>query len=429
MTYARRIAAVTAVLALGALSGCAATRHPQHTASKPVVLTASQIATLRSYGAGDTAFGLGLLSSLCASQPGRNVVISPVSIASALGLAYLGAKGTTAAAMAQTMHLPKVPLASLEAGLLARSELLSSLASKGVTFTQANRIWADKSLPTKRSYVAALRNAYRASLAHVPLLSDPASATKTIDAAIARQTHGHIPQLLAPGALDGSTGWVLTNALYLKAAWAQPFEHSKTAPGPFHTASGQVRAHYLNGQGYSFATDGGWSAARLPYQGGRLSMLALLPPTGVKRPSTAGHLAGRGCSLPEASQLSALAAKLAKTSQTAGIALPKIKLSWSGSLSDQLKALGMGIAFGPEANFTGISPKACCISLVQHAATLQVGEKGTVASAATAVGIGVSAVAPEATMLRFNRPYLLAIEDSRTGEPLMLAWVANPTTS
>ena len=429
MTHARRIAAVTTVLALGALSGCTAVRHPQHTASKPVVLTTSQIATLRSYGAGDTAFGLGLLSSLCASQSSGNVVISPVSIASALGLAYLGARGTTATAMAHTMHLPDVPLASLEAGLRARSELLSSLASKGVTFTQSNRIWADKSLPTERSYIAALASAYRASLAHVPLLSDPAGATKTIDAAVAKETRGHIPELLAPGALDGSIGWVLTNALYLKAAWAQPFEHQQTTTASFNTASGQVQAHYLNGQGYSFATDGGWAAAKLPYKGGRLSMLALLPPTGVRRPATAGHLAGRGCSLPEASQLTTLAARLAKTSQTAAIALPKIKLSWSGSLSNQLKALGMGVAFTPKANFTGISTKACCNGLVQHAATLQVGEKGTVASAATAVGISASAAEPEPTVLRFNRPYLLAIEDARTGEPLMLAWVANPAAS
>jgi hypothetical protein len=32
-----------------------------------------------------------------------------------------------------------------------------------------------------------------------------------------------IPQLLAPGSLQ-DIGWVLTDALYLKAAWASPFQ-------------------------------------------------------------------------------------------------------------------------------------------------------------------------------------------------------------
>lgn len=93
-----------------------------------------------------------------------------------------------------------------------------------------------------------------------------------------------------------------------------------------------------------------------------------------------------------------------------------------------LAALGMGIAFGPQADFSGISPQACCIGFVQHAATLAVGEKGTTASAATAVGVlPVTAQAPE-PVLRFDRPYLLLIRDSMTGEPLMLAWVANPAS-
>ncbi len=46
-----------------------------------------------------------------------------------------------------------------------------------------------------------------------------------------------------------------------------------------------------------------------------------------------------------------------------------------------LGSLGMGIAFGPYADFTGSSPKAGSIGLVVHAATLRVDEQGTVASA------------------------------------------------
>jgi serpin B len=424
MRNALRIAALITATAIAAgtcaLGGCAAAvKHQQ--ASGPVVLTAGQVTTLRAYGQADTAFGLGLLKGICAASSGGNVALSPVSVSSALGLAYLGARGGTATAMARVLHLPAASGPALAAGLRARLDLLASLARPGVEFSQSNRIWADKSLPPRPSYVAALRSDYRASLGDVPLVSDPDAARRVINAAIGRDTHGRIPSLLPPDSLHG-IGWLLTNALYLKAAWAQPFSHAFTSSASFAASGGQVTAHYLNGRGYKTASVDGWSAASLPYRGHRLAMFALLPP--------AGQGAGSGsCRLPSATDLGTLSSELAHTRKEMSIALPKVNLSWSGSLMGELSQLGMGQAFTPSADFTGISPKACCIGLVQHAATLTVAEKGTVASAATAVGIAPTALpAPQAT-LRFDRPYLLVLEDTLTGEPLMLAWVANPAAS
>jgi len=60
----------------------------------------------RPFGAADAAFGLDVLRAWCARHPGQNLVFSPSTLASALGLAYLGARGTTAAAMARVLHLP-----------------------------------------------------------------------------------------------------------------------------------------------------------------------------------------------------------------------------------------------------------------------------------------------------------------------------------
>ncbi|HEY3904666.1 MAG TPA: serpin family protein [Streptosporangiaceae bacterium] len=382
------------------------------------MLTARQVKTLRAYGSADTAFGLGLLNAVCAGKAAGNIALSPVSVSSALGLAYLGAGGQTATAMAKVMHLPATSGPALAIGLRDRSDLLASLVRPGVVFSQSNRIWADRSLPARPSYVSALKSDYRASLHQVPLVSDPDAARQTINAAIGRDTHGHIPNLLPPDSLRG-IGWLLTNALYLKAAWAQPFSHAFTTTGAFATNGGQVMAHYLNGRGYKTASVDGWTAASLPYRGHRLAMFALLPP--------AGHGPGSGsCTLPDAGEFTSISAKLADSHHEMSIALPKVKLSWSGSLMTELAQLGMGQAFSSAADFTGISPKACCIGLVQHAATLTVAEKGTVASAATAVGVAPTAVAlPQAT-LRFDRPYLLVIDDTLTGEPLMLAWVANP---
>jgi serpin B len=420
------IAALIAIAAVG-VSGCAAAVKPHHQ-SGPVVLTAGQVTTLRGYGTADAAFGLSLLKDVCAGKTAGNVALSPVSVASALGLAYLGARGETAATMARVLHLPAASGPALAAGLRDRSDLLASLVRPGVEFAQSNRIWADKSLPPEPSYVAALRSDYRASLRQVPLVSDPDAAEKTINAAIGRDTGGHIPSLLLPGSLHG-IGWLLTNALYLKASWAQPFSHEFTSAAPFATGGGRVSVPYMNGRGFKTASVDGWTAAALPYRGHRLAMFALLPPTGERLPVTSHGPGTAGCQLPDPAEFAAISSKLSRSHEEMSIALPKVKLAWSGSLMTELAQLGMGQAFTPAANFTGISAKACCIGLVQHAATLTVAEKGTVASAATAVGVAPTAIAAPQPTLRFNRPYLLVIDDTLTGEPLMLAWVANPAAS
>lgn len=410
MKKVRGIAALIAVSAV-ALGGCATAVKP-HRAVGPVVLTARQVSVLRGYGQADAAFGLSLLKAVCAGKPAANAALSPVSVSSALGLAYLGARGATAASMARVLHLPAAAGPALAGGLRDRLDLLASLARPGVQFAQSNRIWADKSLPPKPAYVAALRSDYRAALRQVPLASDPDAAEKTINAAIDGDTRGHIPSLLPPGSLHGIS-WLLTNALYLKASWAKPFSHSLTSAAPFAAAGGSVSVPYLNGA-YKTASAGGWTAASLPYRGHRLAMLALLPPESA------------GCQVPDPAAFAALSTKLSHSHQQTPIALPKVKLAWSGSLMTELSQLGMGQAFTPQANFTGISRQACCIGLVQHAATLTVTEKGTVATAATAVGVAPTAIAVPQPKLRFNRPYLLVIDDTLTGEPLMLAWVANP---
>ena len=384
------------------------------------VTTREPAASPRPLGAADTAFGLGVLGAWCRSTPDANIVLSPSSLASGLGLAYLGARGSTAQAMAGVLHLP-VTGPALAAELQARSAALRGLSGPGVTVASSDQVWADPGLRTRASYLNAVATAYQAGVAKVPLQRDPVQAAAQIDRAIATATRGHIPQLLdGPSVHD--LGWVLTDALYLDAAWATPFDATNTKDGTFRTAGGRdVTAKFMTGGQFRRTQAAGWTAVALPYRGGRLAMVALLPP------ASAG-----GCVLPSAAGLGAMTGALAQGagSVTGGttVGLPKISLSTKASLKSLLGGLGLGIAFTTAADFTGLSPDACCIGLLEHAATLQVGEKGTVASAATAVGMTPTA-AEGPPQVMFDRPYLLLVTDTRTGEPLFLARVADPATS
>jgi serine protease inhibitor len=424
MSNPLRIAAGVVAATL-AVTGCGSATAPPPQSPPAIshgVAVREPYADPRPYGAADRAFGLDVLGAWCRADPRANVVLSPSSVATGLGLAYLGALGGTAQAMAGVLRLPAVGGQALGAGLQARSAALRGVNRPGVTVAESNQVWADPSLHTLRSYLNAVATAYGAGVRRVPLLSNPDQSTRAINQAIGAATRGKIPQLLSPGSLRG-IGWVLTDALYLDAAWATPFQASQTAPGPFTTAAGQrVSASFMHGDLYRTASAGGWTAVSLPYRGGRLAMIALLPSPGA-----------RGCALPGAAALGTITSELAPGS-TAGpagasrisVALPKVNLSSRASMKGLLSTLGMGVAFSPSANFTGLSPQACCIGLVEHAATLRVGEKGTVASAATAVGMTPTAGRVQPPQIVFDRPYLLMVTDTATGEPLFLARVADP---
>jgi len=408
-------AVVAALLIAGCGSGAVAPPVMAHG-----VAIREPLADPRPYGAADTAFGLDVLDAWCQADPRANLVLSPSSLASGLGMAYLGARGGTARAMARVLDLPATGGQALEAGLQARSAALRGLDGPGVMLAASDQVWADPTLKTQRSFLNAVATGYDAGVAQAPLLSNPDRAAQEIDQAIATATRGQIPRLLSPGSLNG-IGWVLTDALYMKAAWATPFHASQTAPGPFTTAAGQqATVSFMNGGQYRAVSAAGWTAVQLPYRGGKLAMVALLPPSGTA-----------GCATPAASALGAMTARLTAGGtigpvQTRMVSLPRVNLGVQVSMMGLLSKLGMGVAFTTSADFTGLSPQACCIGLVKQAATLQVGEQGTVASAATAVGMQPTAARVPAPEVVFDRPYLMLVTATATGEPLFVARVANP---
>ncbi len=405
-----RLGSLVAVGLAGVLVAGCASAQATPPVSRGVAVRVAAVSARPLAGA-DTRFGLDVLRALCRADPGNNLVFSPSTLASALGMAYLGAGGTTAQAMARTLHLPSSGLA-LEAGLHARTTTLAGLDGPGVTVAASNQVWADPSLVTHASYLNALETAYSAGVERVPLMTEPDQAAQQINQAISDATRGHIQHLIKASMLD-QIGWVLTSALYLNAAWATPFDPNQTEQQAFTTAGqSQVTASFLNGAGLRYGTADGWTGVSLPYRGGKLSMVALLPPASAT-----------SCAVPDAATVARIGAG---TGGLAGIALPKVNLSATDDMNAVLRSLGMSVAFGGSADFAPLSPQACCIGFVRQAATLQVGEKGTVGAAAAAAGItATSGTAAGGRRVVFDRPYLMLVT-SAAGEPLFVARVANP---
>jgi serine protease inhibitor len=418
MRWQRALRVLVPMVLVAMLAACTGTGSSPVTAptvARGVAYT-EPAASPAPYGAADTAFGLDVLRTWCQAAPDANLVFSPAVLASALGMAYLGAKGPTATAMASVLHLPAQSHDALLAGLAARLAALRAGNGAGVTLAASDFVWADPSLPPLKAYLDGVATGYDAGVGEAPFQTDPQRAASQVNQAISRDTRGQIPQLVTPGMVAG-VGWVLTAALYMDARWKTSFNPAETEAGTFTTAGGTpVTVQYMHSpQPAAAAGADGWTGAWLSYQGGKLGMLAILPP------ARAGS-----CAIPSAAALTALR-KAVLTNQGPGalIGLPKLDISSNASMNGELKALGMARAFGPLADFTGLSPAAASIGFVQQAATLKVDEEGTVGAAAAAVGV-IPAAGFAGTVLDFNRPYLLLVTDMQTGEPLFLAKVANP---
>jgi serpin B len=157
---------------------------------------------------------------------------------------------------------------------------------------------------------------------------------------------------------------------------------------------------------------------KLPYAGGALAMIVVMPEARAGLPALAARLSGE--------QLDSALAALAPAK--AELLLPRFTLETaSHSLAATLIALGMKSPFGAGADLTGISPdlRGDSIQDVIHGARVEVDEHGTVAAASTAVIIGKST--PQ--RIAIDAPFWLFVRDEQTGLVLFAGQVVDPIAS
>jgi serpin B len=254
----------------------------------------------------------------------------------------------------------------------------------------------------------------------VDYAGDPEAARALINAWVDDRTERRIPELLSPGDVDALTRLVLVNAIYLKAAWQQPFPETSTRPAPFTRPDGSTIdvPTMATSAEYAYAAGDGWRAVELPYVGGQLAMTILVP----------DDLAAFVDDL-DAAAFAAITDALAPA--MVDLSMPKFGIETKADLVRTLAALGMPTAFDPErADFSGMTAaERLYVSAVVHQANIDVDEKGTEAAAATAVVMRATSQPAERVTLRVDRPFLFAIRDVPTGTILFLGQVADPAAS
>ncbi len=354
---------------------------------------------------------------------GGNVVVSPSSLDTALAMLLQGAGGQTAAQIVDALHGQGPGASDLGLGWGAALRQLQQVATTdGQTLSEADELWADKSLSVRQGFLQTLAADFATGMAEADFARAPAGAASAVNRWVAQHTDGHITQLFDAHDL-AQAELVMADAVYLHATWDQPFDSRNTAPAPWHPAPGrteQVPTMEQPNSGYAVSVTPSLTAAELPYQGSHLAALALMPPGGqlatFEQQLTPAALAGVIAGLQD---------------RLVDLRIPKFHFRSTLDLEPTLQALGVRDAFTAAANFRAVSATPLFVSKVKQVADIAVDEKGTTAAAATGVVGGATAPAPGPRPLAvtLDHPFLLLLRDTATGAVLFTVQVADPSVS
>jgi serpin B len=377
-------------------------------------------------------------------SPDANAVLSPYSIQTALAMAWAGADGVTHDEMRRVLHYPAdettlhTSMAALRKALETAADRTVQLAERArqsgresdpITLSVANRLFGQDGYPFREPFLALTRDVYGAPFEALDFRAQPDSSRRHINLWVEERTRDRIRELIPADGIDEDTGLVLVNAIHLQAPWQEPFPDSATQPAPFHLRQGQsVEVPTMrHKQRLGFAQRDGFRAVTIPYMGGELQFLILLPDPGNSLEQFEAALT--------ADQIAAAAN--APSSEVI-LHLPKLKLEPPLlRLGQELRALGMTTAFDEprrSANFDRMAPRQpndyLRISEVFHKTFLALDEKGTEAAAATAVVMmrvtSIPGPTPDPIEVRVDRPFLFAVQHRGSGACLFLGRVADP---
>jgi serpin B len=355
-----------------------------------------------------------------------NLVFSPYSISIALAMTRAGAVGETARQMDAVLHAALAR--DLNAAFNALDQAIAERPGKyqvgdgtvELELGTANQLWGQRGFDFNKPFLDLLASQYGAGMMLVDYIEAREEARQTINRWVADQTRDRIPELIPDGVLDALTRLVLTNAIYLKAPWMHPFDEAATSTAPFYRLDGvapRVPMMQVDAR-LRYGTGAGYKAVELPYAGGMLSMVVVVPDEG-------GFEAFE--QRLNASLIRSVVASLGDASVK--LSLPRFEFRSQAALKQALSDLGMPIAFMEDADFSGMSPEGrdMFIQDVIHEAFISVDEEGTEAAAATAVVVGIVSAPAVSAELKIDRPFLFLIRDNATGASLFMGRVVDPS--
>lgn len=364
-------------------------------------------------------FGFDILRAQAKADKGKNILVSPLSISTALGMAAAGTRGSTQKGMNKALGLPDYGDDN-KTNNLSYANLLAALKGKelGVKLSVANAIWAHEGFGFREEFLAKAMRDFKADVKNSDF-HDP-ETLEAINRWVKTNTNDKIEKILEE--INPDEVMFLLNALYFKGTWKTQFDKSLTEDLTFHAVGGDKKhpTMFRNGD-MRYATTADYQIVALPFGEGdrkRVHLYVLLPAAGKTVEQVVAGLDGHKFFVETCRQ---------ELSESEGnLWLPRFKLDYDVELNDALKSLGMEEAFAG-GDFSGMHETAALyISKVKHKCIASFDEEGGELAAVTSVGVGFECVAPQPWEMRVDRPFVAVLADEDTGALIGAGVVVNP---
>jgi serpin B len=288
---------------------------------------------------------------------------------------------------------------------------------KRVLISIANSVWTENNFVVKKPFIDILTQFYNAESESFDI-NDPL-VPKQINSWIESKTNGLIKNMVDQ--LDPRTVMLLINAIYFKGMWKSQFDKANTVQGSFYKPGGITAQVPMMKQTSDFKiyNGEGFTLAVFPYGQGNFVMDVILPDENDGIKNIIQLLNGTSFK----GWLNLLYER--KTELT----FPRFKYGYKKELKDILTDMGMGIAFGDNADFSNLAALNLQLSFVLHQAFIETNEEGTEAAAATVVGVIATSMPAGPFIFNLDHPFIYFIRETSTNSILFMGKVVDPLTN
>ncbi|MBR2490752.1 MAG: serpin family protein, partial [Ruminiclostridium sp.] len=311
-------------------------------------------------------------------EEGKNTLLSPISVLSALAMAANGARGETLAQMEEAFGL-SVP--ELNSWL---HEWMVCLENYEATVKAANSLWLKtEALRVEEDFLRSCINWYEAQVYEAPF---DQTTVEDMNLWVEENTDGMIKDMVSE--LSSDTVLCLVNALAFDAEWERIYYDFQVEEDFFTREDGtrQEGTFMYSDEDYYWEDDLSTGVMKY-YEGDVYAFVGLLPKEGVSLAEYVDSLTGESVH----GMLTGFRSAVVSTK------LPKFRTETTADLIPVLQSMGMNDIFDPAlADLSGMgstSTRMLYLNQVLHKTFISVDEKGTQAGAATMVAAGEGAEA------------------------------------